>query len=368
MNIVIEELLGRDIIEIDNPLTKSELQNKVVLVTGAAGSIGSDIVKQLLKYFPKKIILIDQSESGLYDLLFEIQKLVTQNTLVQIIVGNITDEPRMNSIFRNTQPQLVFHAAAYKHVPMMESNPYEAVKVNIFGTRIMSKLSLKYGVSKFILVSTDKAVNPSSVMGMTKRVAEMFLQSLKVEGDNRTKFIITRFGNVIESNGSVIPLFNKQIEIGGPITITHPEITRYFITIQEASQLILEAVTMGEVGEVFLFDVGEPIKIIDIAKKMISLSGKNIKIQYIGLRSGEKLHEELLNYNENVMCTYHPKIKYVKSIISSYLVTEQKLDELNKLLYENSDSGLIAKLKSIVSEYKLNNFIAEQLNVSQGNK
>ena len=355
MNVVIEELLGRDIIQIDNPLTKTELQGKVVLVTGAAGSIGSDIVKQLLKYFPKKIILIDQSESGLYDLSFEIQKLVTQNTLVQIIVGDITDEPRMDSIFRNTQPQLVFHAAAYKHVPMMESNPYEAVKVNIFGTQIMSNLSLKYGINKFVLISTDKAVNPSSVMGMTKRVAEMFIQSLNIGENNTTQFILTRFGNIIESNGSVIPLFKKQIEIGGPITVTHPEITRYFITIQEASKLVLEAVTIGEGGEIFLFDMGEPIKIVEIAKKMIILSGNNIKIQYIGLRSGEKLHEELLNYDENMMCTYHPKIKYVKSMISNCLDIKQKLDELNTLLHENSDTELIAKLKSIIPEYMTKN-------------
>lgn len=355
MNIVIEELLGKDIIEIDNPLTKTELQDKVVLITGAAGSIGSDIVKQLLKYSPKKIILIDQSESGLYDLSFEIQKLVHQNILVQIIVGNITDEPRMNCIFKDAQPQLVFHAAAYKHVPLMESNSYEAVKVNVFGTQIMSNLSLKYGVSKFVLVSTDKAVNPSSVMGLTKKVAEMFVQSLNVREDNITKFITTRFGNVIESNGSVIPLFKKQIEIGGPITVTHPEITRYFITIQEASELVLEAATIGEGGEIFLFDMGEPIKIVEVAQKMIALSGKNIEIQYIGLRSGEKLHEELLNYDENMICTYHPKIKYVKSMMSNCLDIKQKLDELNSFLHKNSDAELIAKLKSIVPEYMTKN-------------
>lgn len=367
MNIIVEELLGRSIIEIDNPLTKTELQDKVVMVTGAAGSIGNDIVKQLLKYFPKKIILIDQSESGLYDLLFDIQKLVTQNILIQTIVGNITDEPRMNSIFKDTQPQLVFHAAAYKHVPMMESNPYEAVKVNIVGTRIVSNLSLKYGVNKFVLVSTDKAINPSSVMGMTKRVAELFVQGLNVEENDTTKFIVTRFGNVIESNGSVIPLFKKQIEIGGPITVTHPEVTRYFITIQEASQLVLEAAIMGEGGEIFLIDMGEPIKIVEIAKKMIILSGKNIKIQYIGLRSGEKLHEELLNYNENVMRTYHPKIKYVKSKIPNCLVIERKLDELNNLLHENNDDELIANLKNIISDYINTNLEHEKFNKRQIN-
>jgi FlaA1/EpsC-like NDP-sugar epimerase len=367
MNIVIEELLGRNIIEINNPLTKAEIQDKVILVTGAAGSIGSDIVKQLLKYFPKKIILIDQSESGLYDLSFYIQKLVTQNTFVQIIVGNITDELRMNSIFRDTQPQLVFHAAAYKHVPMMESNPYEAVKVNIFGTRIMSNLSIKYGVSKFVLISTDKAVNPSSIMGMTKKVAELSVQSLNVRKDNTTKFVITRFGNVLESNGSVIPLFKKQIKAGGLITVTHPEITRYFITIEEASELVLEAVTMGEGGEIYFFDMGEPIKIAEIAKKMIAPSGSNIKIQYIGLRSGEKLHEELLNHDENMLCTHHPKIKYVKRLIPNLLVIEEKLYELNKLLYENNDSELIAKLRSMVSDYKPNNFIAERLDKNQVN-
>ena len=348
MNIVIEELLGRDVIEIDNPLIISEIQGKVVLVTGAAGSIGSDIVKQLLKYSPKKIILIDQSESGLYYLSFEIQKMVTHNTLVQIIVGNITDEPRMNCIFRDNQPQIVFHAAAYKHVPMMESNPYEAVKVNVGGTRILADLSSKYKVFKFVLISTDKAVNPISVMGTTKRIAEKYIQSMNNTEAINTKFIITRFGNVVESNGSVIPLFKKQIEEGGPLTITHPEISRYFITIHEASQLVLEAVAMGNGGEVFLFNMGRPIKIIEIANKIIAFSGKDIKIQYVGLRLGEKLHEELLNYDEYMEYTYHPKILYAKSTTSSYPFTERQLTELDELLHENCNSELLVKLKKIV--------------------
>jgi FlaA1/EpsC-like NDP-sugar epimerase len=362
MNIKIEELLGREIIQINNPLIRDEIQNKIVLVTGAAGSIGSDILKQLLKYSPKKIILIDQSESGLYDLSFEIQKLIPEKTAVQIIVGNITDDYRMNCIFRDANPQLVFHAAAYKHVPMMENNPYEAVKVNIDGTRIMSNLSLKYGVSKFVLISTDKAVNPSSVMGATKRVAEMYVLSMNSRFGTNTKFIVTRFGNVIESNGSVIPLFKKQIEAGVPITLTHPEITRYFITIQEASQLVLEAVTMGKGGEVFLFDMGEPIKIMEIAKKMIALSGKHIKIQYIGLRSGEKLHEELLNYNEIMTSTYHPKIMCAKSMVSNRPYIETELDELNELLYKNSDFELIAKMRKIVPEYRAIKSLLQEFN------
>ncbi len=348
MNINIETLLGRSITNIQNPLTIHEIKGKTILVTGAAGSIGSEIVKQVLKYEPSEIILIDQSESGLYDLSFEIQNQISKATIVKIIIGNITDEIRMSSVFRQSQPETVFHAAAYKHVPLMEDNPYEAVKVNIGGTRILAKLSIKYRVSKFIMISTDKAVNPSSVMGITKKMAEMYLQTKNDKSGNKTKFIITRFGNVVESNGSVIPLFRKQIEAGGPVTITDPEITRYFITIPEAGQFVLESATMGMGGEVFVFDMGKPIKITEIANKMIELSGNKIKIQYVGMRSGEKLHEELLNYNEIMVNTYHPKIKNAKSTILNNSITEKKIDEL---FYENSDDELKTKLKNIIEEY-----------------
>ncbi len=352
MNINIENLLGRSVTIINNPLISHEIRGRIILITGAAGSIGSEIVKQLLRYEPSEIILIDQSESGLYDLSFEIQNQISNATIVKIIVGNITDEIRMNDVFRQSQPEIIFHAAAYKHVPLMEDNPYEAVKVNISGTRILAKLSLKYRVAKFVMISTDKAVNPSSIMGITKKIAEMYLQSKNDKSRKDTKFIITRFGNVVESNGSVIPLFRKQIEAGGPITITHPEITRYFITIPEASQLALEAATMGIGGEVLVFDMGEPIKITEIANKMIAFSGNNIKIQYVGLRSGEKLHEELLNYNEIMVDTYHPKIKNAKSTTLNNSITEKKIDEL---FGKNTNDELKTKLKNMVAEY-YNNF------------
>lgn len=352
MNINIENLLGRSVTIISNPLISHKIRGKTILITGAAGSIGSEIVKQILRYEPSKLILIDQSESGLYDLSFEIQNQISNATIVKIIVGNITDEIRMNDVFRQAQPEIIFHAAAYKHVPLMEDNPYEAVKVNVGGTRILAKLSLKYKVSKFVMISTDKAVNPSSIMGVTKKIAEMYLQGKNDKSRKYTKFIITRFGNVLESNGSVIPLFRKQIKAGGPVTITDPEITRYFITIPEAGQFVLEAATMGMGGEVFILDMGEPIKITEIANKMIAISGNNIKIQYVGLRSGEKLHEELLNYNEIMVDTYHPKIKNAKSTTLNNSITDKKIDEL---FDENSNDDLKTKLKNMVAEYN-NNF------------
>jgi FlaA1/EpsC-like NDP-sugar epimerase len=364
-NVRIEDLLERDSIEMNNQLIGKEVGGRVVMVTGAAGSIGSEIVRQLLSYFPAKIILVDQAESALYDLEFEIKKLIPKNTLVQVAIGNVSDKTRMSRIFRSSRPHLVFHAAAYKHVPMMENNPYEAVKVNIIGTRIIAELSAEFDVLKFVMVSTDKAVNPTNVMGATKRVAEMFTQSMNdVKGIN-TKFIATRFGNVLGSNGSVIPLFKRQIEQGGPITVTHPEITRYFMTIPEACQLVLEAGTMGKGGEVFVFDMGEPIKIVDLAKKMITLSGlregKDIQIEYSGLRPGEKLYEELLNNNENTMPTHHPKIMCAKVITPSFGVMEMVLDELERLLYEGNNRDLIGQIKSIVPEYISNNSVYEEL-------
>ena len=364
-NVRIEDLLERDSIEMNNLLISKEIDGKVILVTGAAGSIGSEIVRQLLNYFPAKIILVDQAESALYDLEFEIKKVIPDNTIVQIAIGNVSDKTRMNRIFRSSRPHLVFHAAAYKHVPMMENNPYEAVKVNIGGTRIIADLSAAYNVLKFVMVSTDKAVNPTNVMGATKRVAEMYTQSMNYVSGVNTKFIATRFGNVLGSNGSVIPLFKRQIEQGGPITVTHPEITRYFMTIPEACQLVLEAGTMGEGGEVFVFDMGEPIKITDLAKKMITLSGlregKDILIEYSGLRPGEKLYEELLNDNENTMPTHHPKIMCAKVVTLSFSVMEIVLDELERLLYEGNNWELIGQIKSIVPEYISNNSVYEEL-------
>ena len=278
-------------------------------MTGAAGSIGSEIVRQLLNLQPKKIILLDQAESALYDLN---QDLIRQNKSknIEIIVGDITRKERINNIFKSYQPEIIFHAAAYKHVPLMENNPTESIRTNLLGTKIIADLAVEYNIQKFVLVSTDKAVNPTNVMGASKRSAEMYCQALNQE--HKTKFIITRFGNVLGSNGSVIPLFKKQINSGGPITVTHPNVTRFFMTIKEACQLVLEASSMGDGGEIFVFDMGESIKIIDLAHKMIQLAGleidKDIKIKIVGLRPGEKMFEETLNINESTSKTHHPKI------------------------------------------------------------
>jgi FlaA1/EpsC-like NDP-sugar epimerase len=364
-NINIEDLLERDAIELNNHLIRHEIEAKVIMVTGAAGSIGSEIVRQLLQYLPSQIILIDQAESALYDLEFAIKKNISANTNVQIVIGDVSDKTRMSYIFKKIKPNLVFHAAAYKHVPLMENNPYEAIKVNIGGTRIIAELSATYNVTKFVMVSTDKAVNPTNVMGATKRVAEMFTQSMNNKRGVKTQYIATRFGNVLGSNGSVIPLFKKQIQQGGPITVTHPEITRYFMTIPEACQLVLEACTMGNGGEVFVFDMSKPIKILNLAKKMITLSGlregKDIHIEFSGLRPGEKLYEELLNNNENTITTHHPKIMCAKVISPSFTAMEIALNELETLLETGSNRDLIVQIKSIVPEYISNNSIYEEL-------
>lgn len=364
-NIRIEDLLERDSIKTDDKLIAKDIAGKVIMVTGGAGSIGSEIVRQLLKYYPSKIIILDQAESALYDLEFEIKKNIPNNTAVQIVIANVSDRSRMKRVFRSTKPHMVFHAAAYKHVPLMENNPYEATKVNVIGTKIVADLSVEFGVAKFVMVSTDKAVNPTNVMGATKRMAEMYTQSLNNIGGIGTKFIATRFGNVLGSNGSVIPIFKKQIENGGPLTVTHPDITRYFMTIPEACQLVMEAGTMGQGGEVFVFDMGESVKIVDLAKKMITLSGlrldKDIRIEFSGLRPGEKLYEELLNNNENTLSTHHPKIMRAKVITPSHAVMEIATDELERLLYEGNNKDLVSQIKSIVPEYLSNNSIYEEL-------
>jgi FlaA1/EpsC-like NDP-sugar epimerase len=364
-NVKIEDLLSRDPISIDNIQISRELNSKVVLVTGAAGSIGSEIVKQLIQFFPTKIVLVDQAESALYDLEFEIKKIVPENTIIQVVIADVTDRNRMSRIFRSAKPHFVFHAAAYKHVPLMEEHPYEAVKVNVLGTKNIADLSAEMGVQKFVMVSTDKAVNPTNVMGATKRLAEMYTQSMNnVEGIH-TKFIATRFGNVLGSNGSVIPLFKKQIAQGGPITVTHPEITRYFMTIPEACQLVLEAGAMGTGGEVFVFDMGDSVKILDLAKKMIVLSGlqlgKNIQIEYSGLRPGEKLYEELLSNDENTLPTHHPKIMIAKVISPSFVAMEIALMDVERYLNERSNRELITLIKHLIPEYVSNNSVYEDL-------
>jgi FlaA1/EpsC-like NDP-sugar epimerase len=336
------------------------------LVTGAAGSIGSEIVRQLIAYFPSKIILVDQAESGLFDLEYELVGRIPSNTEIVVKVADVSDINRMSYIFRTHKPSIVFHAAAYKHVPLMEKNPYEAVKINILGTRILADLAAENAVDKFVMVSTDKAVNPTNVMGATKRFAEMYTQSMNQLEGMHTKFIATRFGNVLGSNGSVIPLFKKQIERGGPVTVTHPDITRYFMTIPEACELVLEAATMGEGGEVFVFDMGESVKIINLAKKMITLSGmrvdRDIEIKFTGLRPGEKLYEELLSTDENTLPTHHPKILIAKVNVPSYSYMDIQMNLMQEVLEEGGNNNdLVSKIKEVIPEYKSNNSIFEKL-------
>ena len=346
----IEDLLDRAPIKIKNSKIAMELLNKTVMVTGGAGSIGSEIVRQICNYSYKSLIVLDSAESALYDLQQELKQNGFHNFIP--IVCDVRDKNRMNSLFTEHCPNIVFHAAAYKHVPLMEYNSYEAIKINIGGTKTISDLSVIHGVEKFVFVSTDKAVNPTNVMGATKRIAEMYISCMQRE--NKTKFITTRFGNVLGSNGSVIPLFRKQMEKGGPLTLTHKDITRYFMTIPEASQLVLEAGAMGEGGEIFIFDMGESVKIFDLAKNMIKLSGlkypDDIDIKVTGLRPGEKLYEELLANGENTLPTYHEKIKISKVRDIDYSQTRSKIDELciTNMFFNGNTVKL---MKEIVPEY-----------------
>jgi FlaA1/EpsC-like NDP-sugar epimerase len=355
----IEDLLSREQIKLNNPQIKEDLTGKVVLVTGAAGSIGSELCRQIRHYDPKLLILLDLAESALYDVEQEFRENISKCP-VKIVLGDVRNKRKMNEVFKNFQPDVVFHAAAYKHVPMMENYPEEAIHTNIVGTKNMADLAVLNQVDKFVLVSTDKAVNPTNVMGGTKRAAEIYVQALNeyLEVNHKkqhTKFITTRFGNVLGSNGSVIPLFKKQILNGGPITVTHPDITRYFMTIPESCQLVLEAGVMGNGGEIYVFDMGEPVKIIDLAKKMIQLSGmkldEDIKIVYSGLREGEKLYEELLNDSETVKITHHPKIKIAQVAPSSYHKIEGQIDLFLDLINKGSENDLVRHLKVIVPEY-----------------
>ena len=308
----IEDLLNRSPIKINNPILQKELSGKVILITGAAGSIGGEIAHQVSAYKYSQLILLDQAESDLYNIQQSFNRKKVQNYAIE--VADIRNIERMKEIYKKYKIDFVFHAAAYKHVPLMEENPYEAVKVNVFGTRVLMDLAIQNGIEKFVMVSTDKAVNPTNVMGATKRVAEIYANCLNKKG--KTKFITTRFGNVLGSNGSVIPLFKKQIAEGGPIQVTHEDITRYFMTISEACSLVLEAGVMGHGGEIYVFDMGESVKIFDLAKKMIHLSGlkypEDIDIEFIGLRPGEKLYEELLSSKENTIPTYNDKIMIAK--------------------------------------------------------
>jgi FlaA1/EpsC-like NDP-sugar epimerase len=360
-DINIEDLLGRAVISLDNPGIEKQVQNKVICITGAAGSIGSELARQALTYKPHTLILIDQAESPLYEIERELVSK-NQQTNILVFVADICNKRRINAIFRDYKPVIVFHAAAYKHVPLMESNPSEAVFVNIFGTRILADLAMEHKVRKFVMISTDKAVNPTNVMGCTKRIAEIYVQSLDMHygklGLNKTSFVTTRFGNVLGSNVSVIPIFKEQIMKGGPVTVTHPEITRFFMTIPEACELVIEAGCMGQGGEIFIFDMGKPVKIFDLAKKTIMLAGKelgkDIEIVFTGLRDGEKLFEELLNDAENTLPTHHEKI--LKAHVSEYLYDEvcQNLNLLEDLLGDRNELKMVALMKEIVPEFKSN--------------
>ncbi len=361
--IKIENLLERDPILLDVARIKNQVTGKRILITGAAGSIGSEIVRQILPFNPEKIILLDQSESSLYDIELEIHDKYKVHTF-ETVIGDIRNLERMRNLFNTFRPEIVYHAAAYKHVPMMENNPSESILTNVQGTKIIADLSVQFEVQKFVMISTDKAVNPTNIMGATKRIAEIYIQSLN-KHQQKTKFITTRFGNVLGSNGSVIPRFKKQIEEGGPITVTHPNITRFFMTIPEACQLVLEAGSMGNGGEIFIFDMGQLVKIVDLAKKMILLSGltlgKDIQLVFTGLRPGEKLYEELLNDQENTVPTHHSKIMIAKVKEYDFENISKKIEDLINLFSDQNNYAIVAKMKQIVPEFISNNSIYERL-------
>ncbi|WP_336703582.1 nucleoside-diphosphate sugar epimerase/dehydratase [Chryseobacterium indologenes] len=363
-NLQIEDLLNRKPIKIQNEKVKSRHFDKTVLVTGGAGSIGSEIVRQVALFNPSLIVVLDQAETPLYEIELEMRDKFPHIPF-KFVLGDVSNHHRMESLFQTYNFSMVYHAAAYKHVPLVEENPHEAIFVNILGSKIVAKLSSKYKVNRFVMVSTDKAVNPTNVMGASKRAAELFVQSLQNVEGNVTKFITTRFGNVLGSNGSVIPHFKKQIEAGGPVTITHPEIVRYFMTIPEACELVLQAGTMGEGGEIFVFDMGEPVKIIDLAKRMIKLSGFepniDIKIIYTGLRPGEKLYEELLSDDAKTLPTHNDKIMISKDPSMGFAEIDMLTKEITKASLRRDKVEVVRILKTIVPEFRSNNSIYEAL-------
>ncbi|MBL7933892.1 MAG: polysaccharide biosynthesis protein [Bacteroidia bacterium] len=361
-SIRIEDLLERDPIKLDTARISQQLKDKVILITGAAGSIGSELARQCSKFSPKKIYLLDQAESPLHELDLEFTDMLVKPAY-EVVMADVRNLDRMRNVFKTFKPQIVFHAAAYKHVPMMENNPSESILTNVLGTKTLADLSDEFKVERFVFVSTDKAVNPTNVMGASKRIAEIYIQSLGKKSG--TKFITTRFGNVLGSNGSVIPRFKKQIEQGGPITITHPEITRYFMTIPEATQLVLEAAVMGKGGEIFVFDMGDSIKIVDLARKMILLvgmkEGKDISITYTGLRPGEKLYEELLANSENTLPTHHSQILIGKVREYDYAEVKTIIEELIKSFDTQNNEIIVQRMKDLVPEFKSNNSVFQKL-------
>lgn len=365
----IEDLLPRDEISIDLKSVADTLHGKCILVTGSAGSIGSEIVKQLCQFNPRELVLIDSAETPQHDIRLMMAKRYP-HIKAETIVTSITGQLRMENIFRRFRPDYVFHAAAYKHVPMMENNPTESVENNIYGTKVLADMAVKYGVKKFVMISTDKAVNPTNVMGCSKRICEVYVQSLnnavrsgKVEGC--TQFVTTRFGNVLGSNGSVIPLFKQQIKAGGPVTVTDPNIIRYFMLIPEACELVLEAGVKGNGGEIFVFDMGKPVKIADLAQRMINLSGaKNVEIKYTGLRAGEKLYEEVLNDKESTKPSFHEKIRIANVREYDYSEVERDIEELIEVSKQYDDMLTVKKMKEIVPEFKSNNSVYEALDAS----
>jgi FlaA1/EpsC-like NDP-sugar epimerase len=351
----LEDLLGRDPIKLDLEKIQKGLSGKTILVTGAAGSIGSEIARQLTRFETKKLILLDQAETPAFYLNEEL-KARKNSCDYQIIIGDVTSTEVMEKVFVRHRPEIVFHAAAYKHVPMMEVQPHEAFRVNVGGTKKVAELAVKYKAEKFVMISTDKAVNPTNVMGATKKICELLVHTLSKRKDISTQFITTRFGNVLGSNGSVIPLFNKQIAAGGPVTITHPDITRFFMTIPEACQLVLEAGFMGNGGQIFVFDMGEPVKLLDVANNLIRLSGlepeRDIKIRFIGLRPGEKLYEELFSVDEPMIPTHHPKISIANISENNLENTYTRVECILSSLYSLTPQKIIEEMKEIVPGYK----------------
>ncbi len=358
----IEDLLGREPIQLDRKRIHDQIDGKIIMVTGGAGSIGSEIARQITTFQPKLVVLLDQAESALYDVELELsEKREISN--FEVVIADITDKVRMKKAFNYFKPDIIYHAAAYKHVPLMEKNPAEAIRNNVLGSQIIADMAIEFNIETFVFVSTDKAVNPTNIMGASKRLAEIYIQTLNKK--SQTQFVTTRFGNVLGSNGSVIPRFKKQIETGGPVTVTHPEVTRFFMTIPEACQLVIEAGAMGKGGEIYLFDMGESIKIADLAKKMIKLSGlklgKDIQLKFTGLRPGEKLYEELLNTKENTTETHHPQIMIAKVQNYDYDWVKNKFTEFDAPLKAQDNTTLVKIMKEILPEFKSQNSVYEKL-------